>query len=228
MEAENWVRWARTPGHDAYWYYRDAFFDLIVPTPGRTTVEVGCGEGRVTAISPLVATGSSPWTVRPRSCATPCQADPSGHYLLADASALPLADHSVDLAVAYNTLMDFDDMPGAVEEVARVLEPGAVFCICITHPVFEVGGFEGDTNDASYVLRAEYLGRRPFEATIVKRGVTMRFRGWSQSLENYFLALSSAGFVVDSLREPIPSTLADHLGQWHRYPMFLHLRAIKL
>jgi hypothetical protein len=21
QEAENWVRWTRTPGHDAYWYY---------------------------------------------------------------------------------------------------------------------------------------------------------------------------------------------------------------
>ena len=46
-EAENWVRWARTPGHDAYWYYRDSFFDLIVPAPGRRTLEIGCGEGRV-------------------------------------------------------------------------------------------------------------------------------------------------------------------------------------
>jgi hypothetical protein len=25
-EAENWVRWVRTPGHDAYWYFRDSFF----------------------------------------------------------------------------------------------------------------------------------------------------------------------------------------------------------
>src|SRR5207247_1849569 len=22
-------------GHDAYWYFRDSFFDLLVPTPGR-------------------------------------------------------------------------------------------------------------------------------------------------------------------------------------------------
>jgi 2-polyprenyl-3-methyl-5-hydroxy-6-metoxy-1,4-benzoquinol methylase len=47
-EAANWGRWARTPGHDAYWYYRDAFFDAIVPPPGAATIEVGCGEGRVT------------------------------------------------------------------------------------------------------------------------------------------------------------------------------------
>ena len=40
-EAENWVRWARTPMHDSYWYYRDAFFEKIVPPAGRRTIDVG-------------------------------------------------------------------------------------------------------------------------------------------------------------------------------------------
>jgi hypothetical protein len=44
QEADNWTRWARTPGHDAYWQYRDDFFDQIVPRPGRCTVEMGCRE----------------------------------------------------------------------------------------------------------------------------------------------------------------------------------------
>ena len=46
-DAENWVRWARTPGHDAYWYYCEGFFADFVPPPGKRTVEIGCGEGRV-------------------------------------------------------------------------------------------------------------------------------------------------------------------------------------
>src|SRR5262249_51410057 len=46
-QADTWVGWARTPGHDAYWSYRDAFFDEIVPPPGTRTLEIGCGEGRV-------------------------------------------------------------------------------------------------------------------------------------------------------------------------------------
>ena len=37
-------------------------------------------------------------------------------------SALPFDDRSFDLVVAYNSLMDFDDMPGAVSEAGRVLE----------------------------------------------------------------------------------------------------------
>jgi hypothetical protein len=33
------VRWARAPGFDAYWYYRDEFFDSIVRPPGARTLE---------------------------------------------------------------------------------------------------------------------------------------------------------------------------------------------
>lgn len=40
-EAENWVRWARTPGFDAYWYYSPSFFDEIVPPPMGSTLEIG-------------------------------------------------------------------------------------------------------------------------------------------------------------------------------------------
>jgi SAM-dependent methyltransferase len=155
------------------------------------------------------------------------EADPAGRYVLGDASALPVGDGSVDLVVAYNSLMDFDDMPRAMVEVARVLEPGAVFCICVTHPILDAGGFEGDTSDAPYVLRGRYFGTRRFEQTIVKHGLSMGFRGWSHSLEHYFSALFSAGFVIDGVREPSPATGADDYERWSRYPMFLHVRAIK-
>ena len=45
--AERWALWARRPNFDGYW--RDSgppFFELV-PQPGRRTIEIGCGEGRV-------------------------------------------------------------------------------------------------------------------------------------------------------------------------------------
>src|SRR6266446_3445638 len=45
-QANNWAAWARTE-FDAYWKYSPAFFELVPPPQGRT-LEVGCGEGRVT------------------------------------------------------------------------------------------------------------------------------------------------------------------------------------
>ena len=63
-EGENWIRWAWTPGFDAYWYFRDAVFDAILPTPEGLTLEVGPGAGRVTR--DLVARGHDVVAPQPR------------------------------------------------------------------------------------------------------------------------------------------------------------------
>jgi ubiquinone/menaquinone biosynthesis C-methylase UbiE len=96
-QADNWLAWARTPGHDAYWSYRDAFLPLL-PAPGRRTLEVGCGEGRVAR--DLTARGhrvvgldASPTLLRHAAAA-----DVGGWYVHADASALPFEDAAFDLA----------------------------------------------------------------------------------------------------------------------------------
>ena len=47
-QAENWIAWARTPGHDSYHHYGERFLNEVCPAPGQRTLDVGCGEGRVT------------------------------------------------------------------------------------------------------------------------------------------------------------------------------------
>ena len=44
-------------------------------------------------------------------------------YVRAPAGALPFADGRFDLVMAYNVLMDLEDVPGALAEMARVLKP---------------------------------------------------------------------------------------------------------
>ena len=230
-EAENWVRWVRRPGHDSYWYYRASFFDEIVPSPRRRTLEMGCGEGRVArdlAARKHRVTGidSSPTLL---SYAR--EADPDGTYELADAASLPFADASFDLVVAYNSLMDFSDMPGAVREAARVLEPGGRLCISVTHPLNDAGIFESSEPDAPFVIRGSYFGRQPFEARQERDGLQMTFRGWTYALEDYWRAFEAAAFVVERLREPAASDeqVSQHAPsrRWQRVPLLLQLRAVK-
>jgi SAM-dependent methyltransferase len=231
-QAEAWLRWARTPGHDSYWYFRDAFFDAIVPTPGRLTLEVGCGEGRVAR--DLAARGHRVIGIdaSPTLVASAAAADPAGRYLAADAAALPFPDASFDIVVAYNSLMDVAEMPAAVAEAARVLQPGRPLCICVTHPTADAGKFQSKDPGAPFVISGAYLGRHRFEDTFERDGLQIAFSGWRYALEEYARALEEAGFVIDRLREPAapPEALTARPGyeRWRRLPNFLHLRAFKL
>jgi SAM-dependent methyltransferase len=68
---------------------------------------------------------------------------------------------SFDVVIAYNSLMDVDDMPGVVREAGRVLEPGGRFCICVTHPFFDAGEWESPEPDARNALEDPRHDRVP-------------------------------------------------------------------
>ncbi len=231
-EAANWIAWARTPGHDSYWYYRELFFDEIVPAPGRGTLEVGCGEGRVTR--DLNARGHDVVGVdtSPTLLAAAREADPDGKYVLADAAALPFENEWFDVVVIYNALMDFDDMPGAAREAARVLAPDGCLCVSVTHPLSDAGTFESREPGARFVIEGSYFERRRFQGTFERAGLVMTFRGWIYPIEDYARALEDAGLVIARIREPpAPESAVAAYGEGarrrQRIPNFLWLRAIR-
>ena len=226
-EAHRWAAWARAPQHDAYWYYRDAFFALV-PPPGRATLEVGVGEGRVSR--DLVARGHrvTGVDVSPTLARLAANADPTSRYLLADGAMLPFAAGAFDLVVAYNSLMDVDDMPGVVQEIGRVLSAEGCLGVCITHPLTDAGRFITRETEAAFVIEGSYLGRRPYEATFERAGLRVSFKGWCYPLAAYTQALETAGFVVEALREPEPAAHApERMDRYRRIPNFLMLRARK-
>jgi hypothetical protein len=104
--------------------------------------------------------------------------DPVGRYVLSDANFLPIRTGGVVPAVAYNSLIEFEDLTTAIAEVARVLSVDGAFCVCITHPMQYSGGFDGDDVDAAFSLRDSYFGTRPFNETEARNDITMNFRGY--------------------------------------------------
>jgi SAM-dependent methyltransferase len=227
--ASQWIAWARAPGHDSFWrYHRDQFLQ-IVPSPGRRTVDIGCGEGRLTRHLKTLGHRVVGLDASPSLVAAARHLDPSMDVRLADAATLPLDDASADLAIAFMSLHDIDAMAAAVREVARILEPNGRFCLAIVHPINSAGRFENDTAaDAPFVIRGEYLRSFDYADTIERDGLSMTFHSRHRPLESYFMALEEAGLLVETLREtriPDHAVVLERSRRWQRLPLFLHLRA---
>jgi SAM-dependent methyltransferase len=227
--ADQWIEWARAPEHDSYWRYdRDRFLQ-IVPSPGRRTIDIGCGEGRLTRHLKELGHDVVGIDASPSLVTAAREADPLMDIRLADAGALPLDDASADLAIAFMSLHDIDSMPAAVREVARVLEPGGRLCVAIVRPINSAGRFETNTTaDARFIIAGDYLGTFNCSDTVERdgRSMTLHSRHWPP--ESYFLALEEAGLLVEALREPkIPdhAVVLQRSRRWQRLPLFLHLRA---
>jgi ubiquinone/menaquinone biosynthesis C-methylase UbiE len=223
-QAANWVRWARKPGFDTYWrFHREAFLSSL-PAPGKLTLDIGCGEGRLSR--DLAALGHQVVGVDvTRSLVEAArEADPEGEYVEADAARLPFDDGTADLAIAFMSLMDMDDMHGAVREIARVLEPRGLLLATVVHPLDSAGNFvppDGDET-APYVIHS-YREARRYADTIGREGLEMTFESMHYSLEGYWRALRDAGFVVEELRE----LYDDENPRWQRVPLFLRFDARK-
>ena len=229
--AQAFIEWARAPGHDSYWrYHRDQFLELL-PPPGRRTLDLGCGEGRLSR--DLKALGHDVLAVdaSPTMVAAAREADPGLDVRLADAASLPLSDGSFDLVVAFMSLQDVDDYEGAIAEAARVLEPGGRLCLAIVHPLNSAGRFShADDPDSPFVIAGSYLESSYYEDEVVRDGLEITFVSAHRPLGAYADALAGAGFLIERIRETgIPEEAVQYprSRRWQRLPLFLHLRALK-
>lgn len=221
--AQAWASWARTPGHD---YHYELFnlpaFIALLPPPGRLTIDLGCGEGRLGRA--LAAIGHTVVGVdsSPTLAALARAAGGYREVLEQAADSISLPDASADLLVAFMSLHDMDELDGPVCEAARVLEPGGRLCAAVPHPFAEAS--RERTGDGDYFAAHRYVD------ILERDGVRMTFESWRHPLSAYALALERAGFLIEAIREPRPDAAAiaaaPDLAKWRTQPIFLHLSAL--
>jgi SAM-dependent methyltransferase len=227
--AAEFVSWARTPGHDSYWrFHRDQFLELV-PPPGRLTLDIGCGEGRLSR--DLKALGHTVVGIdaSPTMVAHAREADPELDVRLADAAALPVPDGAADLAVAFMSLQDIDDMAGAVAEAARALDAGGRLCLAIVHPLNSAGAFASDDDGSAFVIEGSYLDAFHYSDMLEHEDLRVTLASEHRPLHAYTDALEAAGLRIERLREPRTTREQTRSGtaRWERVPLFLHVRAVK-
>ncbi|MGH8573893.1 MAG: class I SAM-dependent DNA methyltransferase, partial [Gammaproteobacteria bacterium] len=218
--AADWARWTRVPGHDVYHEQLNwPAFRELVPQPGKRTLDLGCGEGRVGRVlhadgHRMVGIDSSPTLLR--------LAREAGGYdelVRGDAAALPWAARTFDLAIAYMSLQDVDDLWAAVAELARVLEAGGRLCVAIVHPL-----------NRSPAALDDYFEEQRVVDEFERDGLRMTFESIDRPLEAYSRALAGAGFLTEELREPRPTAAVlasePRLSKADKRPYFLHMRCV--
>ena len=225
--AEDWIELTRSdPQYELL--NKPAFLELV-PEPGRLTIEVGCGEGRVAR--ELLALGHRVvgFDASPALARAAASHRVGFPVAVADIAELPIAAAAADIVVCFMVLMDIEDLDGAVSELARVLAPDGSLCIGILHPIMTSGLFvPGDEYGTFYM--GEYLKTMRHVLDVERRaGGIFRFRLEHRPIEQYFRAFEAAGLVVTALREPRPSEelVAEHpeFANQARVPNFLHLLA---
>jgi SAM-dependent methyltransferase len=211
-EAEAWIRFCREPDAFAWKFNIPAFLGLL-PEPGRLTLDIGCGEGRVAR--ELIRRGHSVTAIdaSPTLVEAARRGDPPVDATVADAAALPLDDAAADLAVAFMSLQSIEDLEGAIAEAARVLEPQSALCAAVVHPMNSV------EEAPDYFTAHAYA----------ESSAGFTFHDIHRPLHQYAAALAGAGFVIEDLREPIPGSdllaVRPAAERWTRTPCFLHFRA---
>ncbi len=224
--SSEWIEWARAPNHDAFWAYRKSLIAFVGRGEGEA-LDVGCGEGRVSR--ELKACGYRVTAVDPvRELVDAAREVRSADdYAIASGTDLPYEDARFDLVMAYNVLMDVEDVSATLKEMRRVLRPEGMLVIAIVHPFSDRGRFANSEATSPFVIQDGYFGSKRFEDTEERDGLRMRFAGWSRPLEAYATALEEAGLAITSLREPVPQTGDEwnHMQRWTRIPLFLWLKA---
>jgi SAM-dependent methyltransferase len=227
--ASDFIAFARASDEHYVSYHRDAFLELL-PPPGARTLDLGCGEGRLARDLKNLGHQVVGIDASPTMLAAARDSDPGFETYLADAAALPFADASFDLVIAFMSLQDVENLEGAVAEASRVLQPGGRVCLAVVHPLNSAGEFDTTEPNSPFTIARSYLRHSYYADNFVRDGHELTFVSIHRPLSAYTDALTESGLLIERLREhgrPDHAVSKLRHRRWQRLPLFLHLRAVK-
>jgi SAM-dependent methyltransferase len=183
-------------------------------------LDVGCGEGRFCRMMQSLQISTVGVDPTQALIEEARRRDPAGDYRLGTAEALDVPAGSFDVAVCYLTLIDIDDLLGAIAQIDRALKPGGTLLIANLTSFNTAGSSAGWEPDAAGVMRFtidDYL--TPRRTLVEWRGI--RVHNWHRPLSDYLSPLIDRGFSLTYFAEPKPSGgTPEQVARYCRVPWF--------
>jgi SAM-dependent methyltransferase len=150
----------------------------------------------------------------------------------ATAPGLPIRSESVDAVVACLVLEHVEPFEPAIDEIARVLEPGGHFVLFLNHPLLQTPG-SGFVDD--HILGEQYWRVGPYlpdDETLEEVAPGVRLPFMHRPLGRYINVMADRGLLADHMDEPPPSpgfvARAPEYGAAATIPRLLVVRTRKL
>ena len=127
MSAEHWGRRARDWADLAEPSNRPLFEEVLRRLgvgPGTALLDVGCGSGYAAGLASELGADVTGLDITPELLEIARERVPAARFIEAGMDALPFADRSFDVVVAFSALQFADDPRAATGEVARVVRSG--------------------------------------------------------------------------------------------------------
>jgi 2-polyprenyl-3-methyl-5-hydroxy-6-metoxy-1,4-benzoquinol methylase len=193
--AQTYAERVREKPHNAY-YERPAIRALLPAVAGLRVLDAGCGPGlmsRWLTDQGATVTGldNSPQFIDLARAEAPAA---TFHQANLEAPLTMLADESFDLVVSSLVVHYLADLTAPFAEFARVLRPGGLFIFSTHHPM-----------DAYEQERGVYFETRPITQTWRFGGTPIEMSFYVRPLSAITDALSSAGFTIERIVEPLPT-----------------------
>lgn len=203
-------------------YERPAMLELLGDVSGLSILDVGCGAGVLTQLlrdegASVIGLDGSEAMLKRASARLGPEVELRHHDLHDPLTWVP--DESVDRIVASLVMHYLKDWATVLGEFRRVLKPTGRFVFSTHHPFADFVNFS----------RPDYFAIEEIVDDWSSSGASYEVRFWRRPLSVIVRDLSNAGFVIEELAEPRPTSL-DQLTDRSRQrlmtqPWFLFVAA---
>jgi len=234
--SKDWCEAVEQGNHlvDPGFLFLQRLFTWMGDVAGKRILDLGCGEGRYArGLAQLGADVTAIDCAAYSIAYSEKKAREGGlritHHVRNSNDLYGIEDSAFDIVLCCMMLMDCEDLPGTIREIARVLKPSGRLFASVLHPCFAVSGKdrEGigriDEGLERKVVVKNYFYPTQWEEPIVQSGAAVVWR--HRTLQEYVKAFAAGGLCVVDLNELVPTdeqaALSVDIAWLQKIPIFL-------